>query len=159
MACPYFMPTAALAEPLWLHPRRLPLGGGFAGYCAAPEHEGELPKQDELRDFCNMGYAARCPRLPQDRRSDSNRFRVTQVGAQITISFCSERAHAPVEQATLTFDPAVSRWTQTHADSCVQRQAECALEAWRAQSARQEAEPANPPVQSEAPAPPELQNA
>ena len=153
------MPTSALTEPLWPHPRRLPLGGGFAGYCTAAGHEGELPSTEELREFCNLGYAARCPRLPQDRRADSNRFHVCQTGAEITVLFCSERAHAPVEHAALTFDPAQNRWTQTHADACVQRQAECALESWRAQRAPRESEPAIAPVQTDVTAAGELQNA
>jgi hypothetical protein len=80
-----------------------------------------------------MGYASRCSRLPEDRTADSNRFRVSQSGAQITIFFCSELRHAPVEQGTITFDPKADRWVSAHANACIQRQAECALRSWQAQ--------------------------
>ena len=135
MACPYFMPVEPLAEPLWPHPQRLPLGGGYTGYCTAGRDEESRPTADELRDFCNMGYATRCSRLPQERAVDSHRFRVTQAGAQIAIFFCSELRHAPVEQATLIFDQAGGRWIQAHSNTCVQRQAESALRSWQAQRA------------------------
>ena len=133
MACPFFMPTSSLGEPLWPHPQRLPLGGGFAGYCTAPGHERYSPTADELRDGCNVGYAARCPQLPPDRDTDANRFRVTQAGAEVNVFHCSELRHAPVAQASLRFDLAAQTWTASHPDACLQRQAECALESWLAQ--------------------------
>ena len=141
MACPYFMPVEPLAEPLWPHPQRLPLGGGYTGYCTAAGHESASLSTEELSEFCNMGYATRCSRLPQERAADSHRFRVTHAGEQITIFFCSELRHAPVEQATLIFDQAGDRWIQAHSNACVQRQAECALRSWQAQRAPAQAEP------------------
>jgi hypothetical protein len=118
------------------------LGDGYQGRCTAPGQESYAPNTDELRQWCNLGYAARCPRLPQERVADSNRFRVTQTGAQLVVLHCSERGHAPVAQATLLFDPATKICLNPHSDPCVQRQAECALESWSRQSA-----PADQPVE------------
>ena len=63
MACPFFMPVEKLENGAWPHPARLPLGGGWSGRCTAPGHEGEIPTQSALEEFCNLGYAARCGRL------------------------------------------------------------------------------------------------
>ena len=124
------MPTAPANENLWPHPHRLPLGGGYLGRCTAPSHEGYEPVTEELRDWCNLGYAARCPRMPEQRRGDSNRYRVTETGAQIVIFQCSELRYAPVAQASLRFDAESRACLSPHADACIQRQAECVLESW-----------------------------
>lgn len=81
MACPFFMPLEKLENGAWPHPARLPLGGGWSGRCTVPGHEGEIPTQSALEEFCNLGYAAKCGRLPQDRTWDAVRFVVTG-GAQ-----------------------------------------------------------------------------
>ena len=57
MACPFFMPTEKLESGSWLHAGRLPLGCGWSGQCMAPGHAGETPSAEELREFCNLGYA------------------------------------------------------------------------------------------------------
>ncbi len=57
MACPFFMPTSKLEDGGWLHPSRLPLGGGWIGHCSAPGYEGAEPTNQELRELCNLGYA------------------------------------------------------------------------------------------------------
>ena len=67
LACPFFMPVQKL-DGAWLHPSRLPLGAGWDGHCSAPGHEGARPSDQELQEFCNLGYAAKCSRLPAERR-------------------------------------------------------------------------------------------
>jgi hypothetical protein len=79
VACPFFMPVEKLENGAWLHPGRLPLGCGWSGQCTAPGHAGEVPSQEELREFCNLGYAEGCGRLPRERAWDSVRFAARTV--------------------------------------------------------------------------------
>ena len=112
MACPFFMPIEKLENGTWLHASRLPLGCGWSGHCTAPGHEGEAPSQEELRDFCNLGYAEGCARLPQHRAWDSVRFgaRTVDDGAgngsrrRIHVRYVCERCHRPAEHGFLEFD-------------------------------------------------------
>jgi len=134
VACPFFLPTEKLANGTWLHPGRLPLGCGWSGQCTAPGHEGETPAEEELRDFCNLGYAEGCARLPKERVWDSVRFGARTVNKGdgtrdcIQIRYVCERGHRPVECGILEFDVAEQRWERAHCDSRVQRMAECFVE-------------------------------
>jgi hypothetical protein len=135
VACPFFLPIEKLSDGTWLHAARLPLGCGWSGQCTAPGHERETPSQDELRDFCNLGYAEGCGRLPSERTWDSIRFaaRAISHGAKndhIQVRYVCEREHRPAAHGTLEFDAAEARWQQPHHDSRVQRLAECFLESW-----------------------------
>jgi hypothetical protein len=126
-----------LENGTWLHAGRLPLGCGWSGHCTAPGHEGEAPSQEELREFCNLGYAEGCERLPRERIWDSVRFAARTVvndgngaGGRIQIRFVCERGHRPAEHGMLEFDVAETRWVELHRDSRVQRMAECFLESY-----------------------------
>ena len=135
MACPFFMPIEKLENGTWLHASRLPLGCGWSGHCTAPAHEGEAPSQDELRDFCNLGYAEGCTRLPRERIWDSVSFGARTLdnggenarGSRIRVRYVCERAHRPAEDGFLEFDAVGARWAKPHPDSRVQRMAECFL--------------------------------
>lgn len=135
MACPFFMPVEKLENGAWLHAHRLPLGCGWAGHCTAPGHENAVPSPDELRDFCNLGYAQGCERFPRERLWDSVRFVARTAssdgkkfsGGQIQIRYVCERDHRPVEHGTLKFDAIATRWVLGHSDARVQRMAECFL--------------------------------
>lgn len=104
MACPFFVPLEMISDGSWPHPSRLPLGAGWRGNCGAAT--AELPaSEDQVRDFCNLGYAAACPRLPQRREWDAVRFSIAHVSPEhVTICFVCELAHAPIESGNLTFD-------------------------------------------------------
>jgi hypothetical protein len=137
MACPFFMPTQKLESGIWLREQRLPLGCGWSGQCTAPEHEGEVPSREELQEFCNMGYASSCARLPQERTWDSVRFGVKgaylngeSVCQRVQLRYVCERDHRPIEHGILEFDVASSQWQAPHADVRVQRMAECYLAAY-----------------------------
>lgn len=131
MACPYFVPREILNDGSWPHPARLPLGAGWSGECCASGRVQEANKS-HVRDFCNLGYAARCPHLPVERDWDAVRFCVVQAGGgQIVLSYVCERAHAPVEHGTLSFDLRDGRRVTQHADARVQRLAESYLHAYR----------------------------
>jgi hypothetical protein len=135
VACPFFMPTDKFENGPWPHAGRLPLGSGWTGHCTASGHEGALPSPLELRD-CNLGYAANCIRLPQQRSWDSVRFSATTANVEntaasfIRIRYSCERDHRPVEHGALEFDSVESRWTQPHHDSRLQRMAECFLQSY-----------------------------
>lgn len=133
MACPYFMPTTKCEEGGWIHPARLPLGTGWQGHCAAPGHEGLKPTDSELREFCNLGYASGCSRLPRDRAADAVRFSVTRdYGNQLTVCFVRECSHRPAGHGILEYDLILGGWTSLHADPCVQRMADCYLQSYLA---------------------------
>jgi hypothetical protein len=134
VACPFFMPVEKLENGSWLHAGRLPLGCGWSGHCTAPGHEGETPSQQELQEFCNLGYAEQCGRLPRERAWDSVRFSARTVAAEshatgdrIHVRYVCERKHLPTEHGMLQFDPAQARWLDPHRDQRVQRMAECFL--------------------------------
>jgi hypothetical protein len=138
VACPFFMPVEKLENGTWQHAGRLPLGCGWSGLCTAPGHEAESPSSDELREFCNLGYAQGCGRLPLDRMWDSVRFAARTVGSdaehgdrgRIQIRYVCEREHRPAEHGTLEFDAVEGHCLEPHRDSRVQRMAECFLESY-----------------------------
>ena len=155
MACPFFMPTAKLENGAWPHPARLPLGSGWSGHCTAPGHYGEVPEPDTLEQFCNLGYAGNCSRLPQERPWDAVRFAIAAQGEEDTshtrrpcpegetrssilqLRYVCERAHRPVEHGRLSFDPGGVGWLQRHPDDRVQKMAECFLESCQTRRALQ----------------------
>ena len=131
MACPFFMPTSRFDDGGWIHPARLPLGGGWKGQCCAPGHEGTEPAADELRDLCNLGYSSDCSRLPKERAFDAMRFSVARdCGSQLTICFVGEAAHRPAEHGTLDYDLVSQQWISSHSDSRIQKMAQCYLESY-----------------------------
>ena len=143
VACPFFMPVERLENGTWLHAERLPLGCGWSGHCTAPGHEGESPSQEELREFCNLGYAQGCTRLPRERAWDSVRFAAKAVGADgngraFQIRYVCERANRPAEHGVLEFDAVDTRWVEPHRDARLQRMAECFLESFREKEKKQE---------------------
>jgi hypothetical protein len=160
MACPYFLPIEKL-EGTWPHPHRLPLGCGWKGQCTAPGHEGEVPSDDELREFCNLGYAHGCARLPRDRAWDSVRFGARilskngaaslngnendSTSARIQIRYICERDHRPSGHGVLIFvrqPDSQSRCEKNHPDARLQRMAECFLQSYLEKLKRGEVEQA-----------------
>src|SRR6267154_2813636 len=100
MACPFFMPIEKFDNGVWPHPGRLPLGGGWSGRCRAPGHEGEIPSRAEMEEFCNLGYASTCGRLPRNRAWDAVRFGVIRSVQPfiMQLRYVCERDHQPVDQ-------------------------------------------------------------
>jgi hypothetical protein len=148
VACPFFMPVEKLQNGNWLHAGRLPLGCGWSGQCTAPGHEGEVPSQEELREFCNLGYAEGCGRLPQERAWDSVRFAARTVGSdggsgeRVQVRYVCERGHRPAEHGVLEFEVQQERWVELHRDARVQRMAECFLESYIEKRKKPESMPA-----------------
>jgi hypothetical protein len=125
------MPTSKLDDGGWIHPSRLPLGGGWVGHCSAPGHEGAQPSHEELRELCNLGYAAGCSRLPKERAYDAVRFSVARDrGAQLLLWFVYESGHRPAGHGTLEYDLSANQWTSSHSDARIQKMAECYLQSY-----------------------------
>jgi len=140
------MPVDKFENGTWPHPARLPLGCGWGGHCTAPGHEGEVPPQQILEAFCNLGYADSCSWAPQERAWDAVRFAVTAsavdgkrreggsagVGATriLRLRYVCERGHLPVEHGDLEFDVSRALWLRRHDDARVQKMAECFLESY-----------------------------
>ncbi|MGA9800344.1 MAG: hypothetical protein WBQ68_15135 [Terriglobales bacterium] len=130
MACPFFMPIQKL-DGGWLHPSRLPLGGGWHGHCSAPGHEGAQPSDLELHEFCNLGYATKCSRLPVDREFDAVRVSVARdQGSRLSVWFVCESGHRPASHGTLEYDVDHNQWASAHADSRIQRMLECYVQVY-----------------------------
>jgi len=132
LACPFFVPTEIAHDGSWPHPSRLPLGAGWNGDCRASGNL--LPVSDsETREFCNLGYATDCPRLPRSRDWDAVRFSVAHTSpGQVTICFVCELNHAPIEQGKLTYDLVRDAWLVLPSDSRVLTLANCYLQTYRA---------------------------
>jgi hypothetical protein len=129
MACPFFMPTIKFDDGGWVHPARLPLGGGRKGHCCAPGNEGAEPSAAALREWCNLGYASTCPHRPKDCSTDAVRFSVARdSGLQVRIVYSCESGHRPAGHGTLDYDVAAAKWISSHPDPRIQRMAECYLE-------------------------------
>ena len=131
MACPFFVPTHKLDDAGWLHPLRLPLGGGWQGQCSAPGHEGAEPSDRDLHECCNLGYAHSCAWLPQERSCDAVRFSVAHDhGTRLLLWFVCETGHRPEAHGMLEFDVSQAHWTAPHPDVRIQKMAECYLESY-----------------------------
>ncbi|MGH9510932.1 MAG: hypothetical protein ACRD2U_02230 [Terriglobales bacterium] len=131
MACPFFIPTKRAEDIVWFHPSRLPLGAGWNGHCGAPGHEGFAPALEEIRENCNIGYAATCPRLPKQRDCDAVRFCVSRDSfPQLTLQYVFESVHRPAGHGTLEYDVRAKQWTSLHGDERLQRMADCYLESY-----------------------------
>jgi hypothetical protein len=131
MACPYFIPTEKFEDGAWAHRTRLPLGDGWRGLCTAPGPEQVVPSDQELREFCNLGYAAQCQRLPAERQFDAARFSVARDREErVEICYVLEIAHRPGTHGVLEYDAAAGRWAVKHPDPRIQAMAACYLESY-----------------------------
>ncbi len=131
MACPFFVPTNKLEDGGWLHPSRLPLGGGWTGHCSAPGYEGAEPTNQELRELCNLGYAASCPRLPKERAYDAVRFSIARdCGGHLELWFVCKSGYRPASHGKLEYDLDLNQWVSSHSDLRIQKMAECYLQAY-----------------------------
>ncbi len=128
MACPFFMPTEKL--DVWSHRPPLPLGNAWQGVCTASGYSDAQPLERELKE-CNLGYAKHCRRLPAKRAWDAVRFCVSRHrDGRIELCYVCEVNHRPGEHGHLEYDVTRGAWAVAHRDSCVQKMAQCYLEAY-----------------------------
>jgi hypothetical protein len=131
MACPYFIPTERFSDGAWPHRTRLPLGDGWRGLCTARCNQEIVPSDDQLLQFCNLGYAAQCQQLPAHRRFDAVRFCVARDReARIEVCYVLEAGHRPGAHGVLEYDAAAGRWAAAHPDPRIQAMAACYLESY-----------------------------
>jgi len=131
LACPFFMPTHKSESGNWFHPSRLPLGAGWSGHCCAPGQQGSVPSDEQLQQFCNLGYATDCPRLPKERAADAVRFSIARDrGSQLELWFVCELGHRPAEHGKLKYDVVRDRWLSVHPNPRTQKMAECYIESY-----------------------------
>ena len=131
MACPFFMPGERFVGIGWQHRARLPLGDGWQGRCTAPGHENIAPDPHELTEFCNLGYAKACPRLPQKRAWDAIRLCVTRDRENmIAVMYVCEANHHPREHGVLEYDSVLDKWVSTHRDVRIQKMVECYVQSY-----------------------------
>lgn len=129
MACPYFMPEERF-DSSWPFPQRLPLGAGWSGQCTAPGHDGARPSAEELTSSCNLGYARTCTRLPAERHADAVRFALGEErDGLLHVLFLCEREYLPAAHGELLYDRRNRTWLKGHHDACIQRMAECYVQA------------------------------
>jgi hypothetical protein len=127
VACPFFYPVERSFAIGWAFPARLPLGAGYCGTCRAGDVEA-TPTDLELRDFCNLGNASECGRMPVDRQADCVRFALSRdEGSKIVFQYVYERKHEPVSHGIVEYDCIAHQWIVPLSDEIVQRQAECFL--------------------------------
>jgi hypothetical protein len=136
MACPFFMPTNRFDDGGWIHPARLPLGAGWKGHCCAPGHVGEEPTAEELREWCNLGYASQCGRRPKENAADSVRFAVTRDhGQHITVLYSIETAHLPSGHGTVEYDATQKQWSVPHPAAHVLKMVDCFMQSYLSRKA------------------------
>ena len=125
------MPTRKFEDGAWPHPSRLPLGRGWHGMCTASPTQEIVPTDDQLRESCNLGYAAACPHLPAERACDAVRFAVARNGDdRILLSYVCEAGHRPVDHGMLEYEFSPAVWIRWHADARIQKMAECYLQSY-----------------------------
>jgi len=101
--------------------------------CTAPGHENVMPCDQELKDFCNLGYPRQCSRFPADAAADAVRFCVMRDrGDVIELCFVFERDHLPGQFGTLEYEPVSGTWRVSHPDERVQKMAACYLDSYLA---------------------------
>jgi hypothetical protein len=105
MSCPFFYASEPLSSVRELRP--VPLGRLYKGECRARglHPSAYLPSETALRAWCNFGYArGDCPHFPVAAEADAVRFSIAHADiAVITVRYCLERDHRPVDHGTLTF--------------------------------------------------------
>jgi hypothetical protein len=111
VACPYFHPDAPFEDGAWLKPPRVPLGDPCSGICEASEEKAR-PSIEELRTFCNNGYArGRCHRFPASAEADANRFSIARDHEGVVeLVYIRERDYAPLRHGQAIYRIAESKF-------------------------------------------------
>ncbi|HVB39506.1 MAG TPA: hypothetical protein VNE83_01300, partial [Terriglobales bacterium] len=85
-----------------------------------------------LKQWCNFGYAKKCPWLPAEREADKNSFSIARDrDGMLLIYYVREVDHTPGEHGTLQYDLEQGQWVKTHPDAVLQKQAECYLASYQ----------------------------
>lgn len=126
MACPFFHPGANFVDGAWLSPPRLPLGDPCFGECKADGAESIQPSLDELRNYCNAGYArGRCSRFPsRTDAADAVRFSVSgDHEGGVSLVYVYERDYGPVRHGMLVYDISAGSFNDAPESTVLEAQA------------------------------------
>lgn len=131
MACPLFYPAQKLESAAASRISGTPLGDAYEGECCARQ-DGHRPAEDELLQFCNLGYARKkCPRFPADLGPDAVRFCISHDEEErFVIRYVQERDHQPWQHGWLEYDVAGRKFIEPHLNRIVNRLAEAYAEAY-----------------------------
>ena len=136
MPCPYFCPVEALA---WPSAPRLPLGDAYTGTCQSDPAHPISPAAADLRDLCNLGYAAgRCARFPLTGGPDAIRFCAAKdAGGLIHIAWARERDHYPFDNGILEYSTETGRFTAATPHPIVGQQAQAYVSSYLRRTRRE----------------------
>ncbi len=132
MACPYFYPVERFQDREWPTPPRLPLGDPYHGMCCVNPTREIQPDRETVRQYCNLGYArGKCPHFPKDAGPDAVRFTVAgdQDGA-LQLFYVLEKDHAPLEHGPLEYSLELGRFSVSHSNELLRRQAQAYVESY-----------------------------
>ena len=88
-------------------------------------------QNEELHEFCNLGYATKCSRLPIQRDCDAVRFSVArEQGSRLLLWFVCETDHRPTKHGTVEYDVELSMWISPHSDPRIQKMLECYVQSY-----------------------------
>jgi hypothetical protein len=126
VACPFFFPIERLDDGAWLKPPRLPLGDPCRGECRAITGARVQPSRDELKDFCNTGYArGRCARFPRDTEPDAIRFSMAKDrGGSVDLVYVIEKEYSPLSYGPMKYDCAAASFVESPEDPILRAQAQ-----------------------------------
>jgi len=89
------------------------------------------PTEAEQREYCNLGYAKGCEKMPEERSADCVRFALAKdEGTKIILQFVYERGHEPIKHGVVEYDCVAHVWPVPLSDAIVQQQAQCYLAAY-----------------------------
>lgn len=139
MACPFFHPTERFEDGTWLQPPRLPLGDPCRGRCTVLVDDPIEPGLDEVRKFCNLGYArGRCPRFPAAFDGpDAIRFSIANENSDTLSLVCIlERDYSPGRHSAMVYDMRSACFTTRSESSNLDAQARQFVESYLSRRSR-----------------------
>jgi len=133
VACPFFHPTERFDDGTWLTPPRLPLGDPCRGMCMADPSTPVEPSLEELRRYCNLGYArGACSRFPSSgEAADAVRFSIAgDRDGGIQIIYILEKDYGPLRHGPLVWDAATRDFSTGIGSPTIEAQARRFVESY-----------------------------
>ncbi len=125
MACPYFYPTEPFTATgkKWVGKPELPLGDGYTGKCLAVQGEEVVPPDEFIKEYCNYGYALRCPRFPEDAPFHGFKYAlIRDKGKTLTVYYILERERHSLDHGSIDYDVESGALVGIHDNDIVNQQ-------------------------------------
>ena len=114
----------------WLHPSRLPLGGGWDGFVRRLATKACSPPMKNFTSTAISGMPQNVPVCPVEREWDAVRFSVARDhGSKLLLWFVCENAHRPAKHGTSEYDVAQGV-DQFASDPRIQKMMECYVQSY-----------------------------